>query len=86
MINIIFFIFSIGLILFVWNPSKNLIVFAIGLELLLLATAFLSAYYSYILDDLQGTTIALLILPLAGAESAVLLSYLITYGNSMLLE
>ena len=52
MINIIFFIFSIGLILFVWNPSKNLIVFAIGLELLLLATAFLSAYYSYILDDL----------------------------------
>jgi NADH:ubiquinone oxidoreductase subunit K len=36
--------------------------------------------YSFILDDLIGASLSLLILPLAGAESAMALAVLVAYA------
>ncbi len=74
-----FFIFFIGLIMFFINGNKNLIFILISLEVLLLASALFFVHTSFLLDDAIGITIALLILPIAGAESAFGLALLINY-------
>jgi len=51
----------------------------ISLEVLLLANALIFVQTSFIIDDAIGLTMALLILPLAGAESAFGLALLINY-------
>jgi len=51
----------------------------IALEILLLGIGILFLINSFILDDLLGSLMTLYILPLAGAESALGLSLLITY-------
>lgn len=51
----------------------------ISLELLLLSVGILLVNLSFHLDDLVGANLTLLILPLAGAESAVALALLVAY-------
>jgi NADH:ubiquinone oxidoreductase subunit K len=51
----------------------------ISLELLLLSVGLLLVNLSYNLDDLVGSNLTLLILPLAGAESAVALAFLVAF-------
>jgi NADH:ubiquinone oxidoreductase subunit K len=51
----------------------------IALELLLLSVGLLLVTLSYNLDDLVGSNLTLLILPLAGAESAVALALLVAF-------
>lgn len=51
----------------------------IALEIILLGVSILFVHFSFILDDLVGTTLALLLLPLAGAESAIALAIYIAY-------
>jgi NADH:ubiquinone oxidoreductase subunit K len=51
----------------------------ISLELLLLSVGLLLVNLSYNLDDLVGSNLTLLILPLAGAESAVALALLVAF-------
>nr|NP_150361.1 NADH dehydrogenase subunit 4L [Rhizophydium sp. 136]AAK84291.1 NADH dehydrogenase subunit 4L [Rhizophydium sp. 136] len=73
----------VGLLAFVFNGSNqlhyNLIILIISLELLLLAIGLLFAHMSFILDDFIGTSITFYLLPLAGAESSLLLSIIIAY-------
>lgn len=57
----------------------NLIGVLIALELMLLAIGLIMIELSSYLDDLAGAAIALLILPIAGAESAVALSLLVAF-------
>lgn len=51
----------------------------ISLELILLALGLLFLHFSFIIDDLIGANLALFILPLAGAESALALALLVAY-------
>ena len=51
----------------------------ISLELLLLSVGLLLVNLSYNLDDLVGSNLTLLILPLAGAESAVAIALLVAF-------
>jgi len=59
--------------------SNNFILMLICLELMLLAISFLIIYNSIILDDITGQIIALHTVGLAGAESAIGLSILMSY-------
>ena len=59
--------------------GTNLIMVVISLELLLLSSSILLVNLSFSMDDLVGSNLTLLILPLAGAESAVALAYLVAY-------
>lgn len=59
--------------------NDNLIMIVISLELILLSIGILFVHYSFILDDLIGATISLLLVPLAGAESAIALAILVAY-------
>jgi NADH-ubiquinone oxidoreductase chain 4L len=74
-----FFLFFIGLIMFLFNGNRNLIFILIALEVLLLAIGLIFLQISFILDDALGILFTLLILPLAGAESAFGLALLINY-------
>ena len=74
-----FFLFFIGLIMFLFNGNRNLIYIIIALEVLLLAIGLIFLQISFILDDALGILFTLLILPLAGAESAFGLAILINY-------
>jgi NADH:ubiquinone oxidoreductase subunit K len=51
----------------------------ISLELILLALGILFLHFSFILDDIIGANLSLFILPLAGAESALALAFLVAY-------
>lgn len=73
------FIFSIGLIMFLFNGNRNLIFVLIALEVLLLAIGLIFLQVSFILDDAIGSLVTLIILPLAGAESAFGLAILINF-------
>ena len=72
-------LFLIGLLVFLFNGGYNLILLIIALELLLLSIGLQFAHYSFILDDFIGTSITFLLLPLAGAESSLLLSLVISF-------
>jgi len=67
----------IGLIAFLFH--HNLIMLVISLELLLLSVGVLLVNITSNLDDLVGANLTLLILPLAGAESAVALALLVAF-------
>lgn len=60
--------------------TPHLLTLAIALELLLLALAVLAVAGGTVLDDLTGPLLALLLLPIAGAESAVSLAHLIAFA------
>lgn len=59
--------------------KENLILLIISLEIILLGIGFLFVHVSFLLDDLVGATLTLLLLPLAGAESAIALAIFIAY-------
>ena len=68
-------VFIIGVIGFVVNPGRNQMVYILSQELMQLASAQVVQATGYTFDDSLGSLITLLILPLAGAESAICLSY-----------
>jgi len=74
-----FFLFIIGAIMFLFNGNRNLIFILIALEVLLLAIGLIFLQVSFILDDAVGILVTLIILPLAGAESAFGLAILINF-------
>lgn len=78
-INIAIFIYIQGIIMYINNGNKNQIYIQIALEIQLLGIGLLFLQLSFILDDLLGSLMTIYILPLAGAESALGLSLLITY-------
>ena len=51
----------------------------VSLELMLLSIGLLLVNLSFYLDDLMGATLALYLLPLAGAESAIALALLVAF-------
>lgn len=59
--------------------SRHLIQLVISLELILLSIALLSLTMTFYFDDLLGATLAIYLLPLAGAESAVALALLVAF-------
>lgn len=59
--------------------NQNLIIMLISIELILLGIGILFLIYSYILDDVLGLNMTLLLLPLAGCESALILGIIIKY-------
>jgi len=73
-----FTIILVALLGFIGNAS-NLVLLIVYLELILLSVGLLFVHYSFILDDLIGANISLILLPLAGAESAVALAMLVAY-------
>lgn len=68
----------IGLIGFVFN-KKNIILYFISIEMMLLAITLLILQGSALMDDITGIFYGIVILLLAGAESAIGLSILVAY-------
>lgn len=54
--------------------NDNLVMLVISLELILLSIGILFTHISFIIDDIIGASISLLMVPLAGAESAIALA------------
>ena len=72
-------IFFIALIGFVFNGGNNLIMQLISLELIFFSICLLFVQLSFLFDDMSGALLALYILPIAGAESAIGLALLIAF-------
>lgn len=62
------------------NISNNLIMILISIELIILSLVLIISYLSFIFDDIIGSFIALIILPIAGCESAIGLMLLIQFS------
>lgn len=71
-------IITIGLQGFIGN-NENQVMLVISLEQILLSIGILFVHFSFILDDIIGANITLLLLPLAGAESAIAQAILVAY-------
>ena len=71
-------LFIIGLIGFILN-RKNVILMLVSIEIMLLAITLIILISSIAYDDNIGQLLALFIIALAGAESAIGLSILIVY-------
>lgn len=76
--SITLILFIIGLLGFVLN-KKNIILLFISIEMMLLAITLLILQGSAIMDDVTGLFYGIIILILAGAESAIGLSILVAY-------
>ncbi|GGQ39069.1 hypothetical protein GCM10010275_72510 [Streptomyces litmocidini] len=59
--------------------QNNIITLLIGIEILLLTVTVKIIYIGSIYNDIEGTIYALFIIILAGAESAIGLSLLVSY-------
>jgi len=64
-------LFLIGVLAFIFNGGRNLIMIIISLELILLSIGLFLVLLSFNFDDLVGSNLTLYLLPLAGAESAI---------------
>lgn len=73
---ILYYIQLIGILL---NQSYNLIMIIIAIELLILSLVLIFVNLSYILDDILGNFITLILLPLSGCESALALMIFIQF-------
>jgi len=71
-------IFLIG-VLGLFILKRNLIIILMSIELVLLAINFNFIVFSVYIDDIVGQIFALLILTVAGAESAIGLAILVLY-------
>lgn len=71
-------VYSVGAVAFT-KSSRNLIQVIVSLELMLLSIGLLLVNLSFYLDDFLGATLALYLLPLAGAESAIALALLVAF-------
>ena len=65
--------------MYIINGKENFIYILISLEILLLSIGLIFTLISFILDDMMGNFLTLLILPLAGGESALGLGLIISY-------
>lgn len=66
-------------ILSLYISKNNIITLLIGIEILLLTVTLKIIYVGGIYDDVQSTLYSLYIIILAGAESAIGLSILVSY-------
>ena len=73
-----FGVYLVGALAFT-KSSRNLIQVVVSLELMLLSIGLLLVNLSFYFDDLVGATLALYLLPLAGAESAIALALLVAF-------
>ena len=71
-------LFLIGILGFVLN-RKNIILMLISIEIMLLAITFLILVSSVSFDDILGQTLAIYIIAIAGAESAIGLGILVAF-------
>lgn len=74
----IIIIILIGLLIKLQRKNDKIKII-IGLELILIGIGINYAIISIIIDDQLGSFLSLLLLPLTGAESAILLSIIISY-------
>lgn len=76
--NLSIILFIIGILGFVLN-RKNIILMIISIELMLLAVTLIFLVSSYQFDDILGQVVAIYIIAVAGAESAIGLGILVAY-------
>ena len=76
--NLSLILFLIGVLGFVLN-RKNIILMLISIEIMLLAITFLILMSSLNFDDILGQVFAVLIISIAGAESAIGLGILVAF-------
>lgn len=72
-------LFSLALVTFLSNLGNNIILLIIALEFLLLAIALLAVLLSFLFDDSIPLLFSLYLLPIAGSESAIALTLLVSY-------
>nr|YP_007507051.1 NADH dehydrogenase subunit H dehydrogenase subunit 4 [Ceratocystis cacaofunesta]YP_009704190.1 NADH dehydrogenase subunit 4 [Ceratocystis fimbriata]YP_009710342.1 NADH dehydrogenase subunit H dehydrogenase subunit 4 [Ceratocystis albifundus]AFO38092.1 NADH dehydrogenase subunit H dehydrogenase subunit 4 [Ceratocystis cacaofunesta]QEN73753.1 NADH dehydrogenase subunit 4 [Ceratocystis fimbriata]QFX74844.1 NADH dehydrogenase subunit H dehydrogenase subunit 4 [Ceratocystis albifundus] len=73
-----FLLFIIGILGFIFN-RKNVILMLISIEIMLLAITFSILISSLNSDDIIGQVYAIYIIVIAGAESAIGLSILVSF-------
>lgn len=71
-------LFTVGVLGFAFN-RKNLIIRIISLEIILLAVSVLAIECSVSIQDLHGQNFAIYVVSVAGIESAIGLSLLVSY-------
>jgi NADH-ubiquinone oxidoreductase chain 4L len=76
--NLSLFLFLIGILGFILN-RKNIILMIIAIEIMLLAITLLILINSFGFDDNIGQTLSIYIISIAGAESVIGLSILVSY-------
>ena len=76
--NLALFLFLIGILGFILN-RKNIILMIINIEIMLLAVTILILISSFTFDDNIGQTFSVFIITIAGAESVIRLSILVSY-------
>lgn len=76
--NLALFLFLIGILGFILN-RKNIILMIISIEIMLLAVTILILISSFTFDDNIGQTFSIYIISIAGAESVIGLSILVSY-------
>ena len=76
--NLSLILFLIGVLGFVLN-RKNIILMLISIEIMLLAITFMILMSSLNFDDILGQVFAVLIISIAGAESAIGLGILVAF-------
>ena len=76
--NLSIFLFLIGILGFILN-RKNIILMLISIEIMLLAVTILILGSSFLFNDNVGQTFSIYIISIAGAESVIGLSILVTY-------
>lgn len=77
-ITLAIILFIIGVLGIIIN-RKNIIILLMSIEIMLLSINFLLITVSSLIDNIQGQILALYILVVAAAESAIGLSILIAY-------
>jgi NADH-ubiquinone oxidoreductase chain 4L len=76
--NLSLLLFLIGILGFILN-RKNIILMIIAIEIMLLAITLLILINSFGFDDNVGQTLSIYIISIAGAESVIGLSILVSY-------
>ena len=76
--NLSIILFIIGILGFILN-RKNLILMLISIEIMLLAVTILILISSFTFDDNIGQTFSIYIISIAGAESVIGLSILVSF-------
>lgn len=71
-------LFIVGVLGFIRN-RKNIIMMLISIELILLGCTLIFVISSYAYDDIIGMTYGVLIISIAGAESAIGLGLVVAY-------
>ena len=76
--NLSILLFLIGILGFILN-RKNIILMIIAIEMMLLAVTLLILLSSFSFDDNIGQTFSIYIIAIAGAESVIGLSIVVSY-------